>query len=64
MDDSRISEDLEARDQGFLFMQQFFGQINEVAKEVMLLPLLNMASLFLLVSCELFDKNIRLIWCN
>ncbi|KAI6190372.1 Acyl-transf-3 domain-containing protein [Aphelenchoides bicaudatus] len=60
MDDFAINTDVEARDQGFLYMQRFYSQINEVAREVLFLPLLNMYFSFLparLVQTHLLENK-------
>lgn len=47
MDDYSFNPDLEARDEGFLFMQNFHTQMNELAREVLILPQLNICWSFL-----------------
>jgi hypothetical protein len=47
MDDPSMNPHLEANDEGFLWMQRFYAQMDEVAREVMFLPMLNMCFSFL-----------------
>ncbi|KAI6237902.1 hypothetical protein M3Y95_00313500 [Aphelenchoides besseyi] len=41
MDDPLINKNLEAKDEGFLWMQRFYGELHSMVREVMILPQLN-----------------------
>lgn len=47
MDDPAMNPNLSAPDEGFLFMQRFYSQMNGIAKEVMFVPMMNIFFSFL-----------------